>query len=426
LFSPGSFTSGTLAILLYLRRLSLTTYLGLAALGLAGVGCTSKGDPPPTVKKGEGGVPVSVATAVQKDVPLDIQVIGNVEAYSGITIKAQITGQLTKVHFREGDYVKKGDHLFTIDPRPFEAQLSQAEANVARDEAQHGQAEANLRRDMAQEKYLHAQMARYEQLAAQGIISKDQLEQMQANSDAVAQAVNADRAAVRSAQAAANAGRSAVDNMKLQLAYTSIMSPLDGRTGNLVVKEGSLVTANVTDLITINQVEPIYVTFSVPEANLPAIKQYMAERKLPVMVAPQDGASVQEKGDLSFVDNSVDVTTGTIKLKGTFGNNDRKLWPGQFVRVVLRLATKPNALVIPNQAVQTGQDGSYVYVVKQDRTVESRPVVTGSRMEQDIVVEKGLNAGDTVVTEGHLRLVPGMRVQVREGGTRRAKDAKGT
>lgn len=424
-FPKGILTLGTPAIPVGYRRLVATGWLCLAAIALVGAGCTSKGSDPPPARKGEGGVPVAVATAVQKDVPIDIQVIGNVEAYAGITIKAQVTGLLTQVHFREGDYVKKGDLLFTIDQRPFEAQLNQVEANLARDEAQRGQAEANLSRDMAQEKFLRAQVSRYAQLAAEGITSKDQLEQMQANSDALSQAVNADRAAVRSAEAAVTAGRAAVANSKLLLGYTTIRSPLDGRTGNLVVKEGSLVTANMTDLITINQVEPIYVTFAVPEANLPAVKQHMAEHKLPVMAMPQDGASTHETGELTFVDNAVDATTGTIKLKGTFGNSDHQLWPGQFVRVVLRLATKPNALVVPNQAVQTGQDGSFVYVVKQDRTVESRPVATGSRVDQDIVVEKGLNPGEIVVTEGHLRLVPGMRVQVRQGdGTNRR--TKGT
>jgi multidrug efflux system membrane fusion protein len=200
----------------------------------------------------------------------------------------------------------------------------------------------------------------------------------------------------------------------VQLSYTTIASPIDGRTGNLAMKEGNLVTANTTDLVTINQVKPIYVTFSAPEANLLAIKRYMAQGKLPVEASPQESSAAKDTGYLSFVDNTVDATTGTIKLKGTFTNDANLLWPGQFVRVALRLTTHTNALVVPNQAVQAGQDGVYVYVVKPDRSVESRVVVTGSRVDEDVVIQSGLQAGETVVTEGHLRLAPGMRVQPRD------------
>jgi multidrug efflux system membrane fusion protein len=357
--------------------------------------------------------------------PLDIQVIGNVEAYSTVTIKAQVTGELTKIYFHEGDYVKKGDLLFTIDPRAFEAQLSQAEANLARDEAQLNQAQANLNRDLAQEKYIRSQAARFAKLFEEGIISKDQTEQMQASADATAQGINADRAAIKSAQAAVGASAAAVANARLQLGYTTIRSPIDGRAGYILAKEGNLITANTTDLITITQVQPIYVTFAVPEDQLSLIKEYMAHAELPVMAAPQDGSSSQQTGKLTSVDNAVDLATGTIKLKATFANSERKLWPGQFVRVTLRLTTRPNTLVVPSQAVQTGQDGPFVYVVKADRTVEARNVVTGSEADHDIVVEKGLQPGETVVTEGHLRLAPGMRVQIRraDGDNRRSKGA---
>jgi multidrug efflux system membrane fusion protein len=377
-------------------------------------GCSSKGPPAVAARKSDG-VPVSVAMVGQRDVPLEVQVIGNVEAYSTITVKARVNGQLTQVHFREGDYLKKGDRLFTIDPRPFEAQLNQAEANLARDEAQLNQAQANLDRDLAQQKYVQEQAARFTRLFQEGIISKDQAEQMRTGADTISHVIMADQAAVRSAEAAAGAGRAAVANAKVQLSYTAIWSPIDGRTGNLLVKEGNLVTANTTDLITINQVNPIYVTFAVPEAHLPAIKQYMAKGSLPVAAALQDGASLQEVGRLAFVDNMVDPTTGTIKLKGVFTNQEAKLWPGQFVRVALRLTTQTNALVVPNQAIQAGQAGPFVYVVKPDRSVEPRSVVTGARVDQDIVVQSGLQAGETVVTEGHLRLAPGMRVQPRDG-----------
>ncbi len=392
---------------------------------LLAVGCTSKGSPPSASKKGDG-VPVTVAKVVQKSVPVDIQVIGNVEAYSTITVKAQVTGQLTKVHFREGDFVKEGDLLFTIDPRPFEAQLNQAEANLARAEAQLNQARANLSRDQAQEKYVRSQAERYARLAEEGIVSRDQSEQMRASAEAAAQLVAADAAAVKSAEASVVADRAAVANARVQLSYTAIRSPINGRTGNLAVKEGNLVTANSSDLITINQVHPIFVTFAVPETQLASIKQYMATSKLPVLASPQDNAAVQETGVLAFVDNTVDSSTGTIKLKGSFANEDNRLWPGQFVRVTLRLTTQSNALVVPNQAVQAGQEGSFVYVVKEDRTVESRPVVAGARVDQDLVIQRGLQPGETIVTEGHLRLAPGMRVQIRGGEPGGPRAKKGT
>jgi multidrug efflux system membrane fusion protein len=366
-------------------------------------------------KGGGGDVPVTVATVGLKNVPVEIQVIGNVEAFTTISVKAQVTGQLVESHFKEGDFVKKGDLLFQIDPRPLEAVLNQAQANLARDEAALGQAQANLARDTAQARFAEAQAGRYAQLWDQKIIARDQMEQTRANADAVAQAVVADRATIESTKAAINASRAAVDNAKVQLGFTTIRSPITGRTGNMTVKQGNIVMANSLELMTINQVEPIYVTFSVPEAQLTAVKRYMAVGKLPVRARRQDEAGEEEIGTLSFVDNTVDMTTGTIKLKGTFPNTDHKLWPGQFVRVTLRLTTQRDATVVPNEAVQTGQNGSFVYVVKQDRTVESRAVTVGSRVDQDVVVESGLETGETVVTEGQLRLAPGSRVVLRDG-----------
>ena len=390
----------------------------VAAAAQVLAGCSGKGGATASAntKKGFGDVPVLVAKAVQKDVPVEIQVIGNVEAYSTISVKAQLGGQLTNVNFREGDFVKKGDLLFTIDQRPFQAAVSQAEANHAKDVAALGQAKANLARDTAQARYVSAQAGRYQKLFEGGIVSKDQAEQFSANADVSAQAVAADQAAISSAEAAIASTSAMLENAKVQLSYTEIRSPIDGRTGNLNVKAGNVVTANSMDLMTINQVEPIYVTFAVPEAQLTAIKRFMAGGKLPVRAKPQDDAAAREEtGVLTFIDNTVDPTTGTIKLKGTFANSEHKLWPGQFVRVTLRLTTQPNAIVVPNQAIQTGQDGSFVYVVKSDRTVESRPVKTGVRVDQDMVVNEGLETGETVVTEGQLRLAPGSRVVIRDG-----------
>jgi multidrug efflux system membrane fusion protein len=416
-----------------LWQVGLTAVLAITLCGCGNSGTTNaKSDAPgggggggKGGKRGAGGdVPVTVAKATQRDVPVEIQVIGNVEAYSTITIKAQVSGQLTKVYFHEGDFVHKGEKLFSIDPRPLEAAYSQALANIARDQAALGQAEANLSRDQAQAKYQDTQAKRYADLYAGGVISKDQSEQLRAGADAMAQTVNADKAAIESARAAIGASKATAENAKVQLSYTDIPSPIDGRTGNLTVKEGNVLGANNMDLMTINQIEPIYVTFSVPEAQLPSIKKYMAMGKLVVRARPQDGdVKDEDLGVLTFVDNTVDVSTGTIKLKGTFPNAAHKLWPGQFVRVTLKLTTQPNAVVVPNQAINTGQNGSFVYVVKQDRTAEQRPVVTGARVDQDMVVNEGLEPGETVVVEGQLRLAPGMRVVVRDasGGGGRGK-----
>ncbi len=368
---------------------------------------------------GEGGpVPVVVATVGEKTVPINIDVIGNVEAYSTISVKPQISGQLTKVSFQEGDFVKKDDLLFTIDSRPYEAQLNQLEANIARDTAALGQAEANLARDTANQKYAETQAGRYQKLFESGVVSREQTDQQRSSADALAQTILADKAAIESAKAQIVASKAAVENSKVMLSYTTIRSPITGRTGNLMVKQGNVVTANTTELMTIAEVEPIYVTFSVPESQLGDIKRYMAQGKLSVTATPQDDNTQRETGYLTFVDNTVDATTGTIKLKGTFGNADHKLWPGQFVRVTLQLTSRPNAVVVPNQAVQTGQEGQFVYVVKDDRTVEMRPVVTSTRVDQELVVDRGLRPGETIVTEGQLRLAPGSRVQVRDGRER--------
>ncbi len=393
----------------------------LAFIALPGCGDrTVSADKGGSVKGGrgrggdQGPVPVLVATVGAQTVPINIDVIGNVEAYSTISVKAQVGGQLTIVSFHEGDFVKKNDLLFTIDPRPYQGQLNQAEANLARDTAALSQAEANPAKDMANEKYARVEAGRYQKLADQGIVSREQTDQIGSNADALAQAVLADRAAIESAKAQIISSKSSVENAKVQLSYTAILSPIDGRTGNLTVKQGNIVAPNTMELMTITEMEPIYVTFSVPEAQLADIKKYMAQGKLSVYASPQDNAVHQEVGFLTFIDNAVDSTTGTIKLKGTFQNADKQLWPGQFVRVTLRLTTRPNAVVIPNQAIQNGQDGQFVYVVKDDMRVEMRPVVTSTRVDQELVVDSGLRPGEKIVTEGQLRLAPNTRVQVRE------------
>lgn len=408
-------------------RAGLALSLLLTSTFLIHHSCSREGGTPSGKGEGKkkgGDVPVSLTRVATRSVPVEISVIGSVEAYSAITVKAQVGGELTKVHFTEGDYVKKGDLLFNIDPRPLDAALRQSEANMAKDTAVLGQMEANLKRDEAQERFVQGQADRFYKLFEQGIISKDQAEQYRTSASVAGSAVAADKAAIESARASVGAARAAIENVRVQLGYTTIRSPIDGRTGNILVKAGNLVNAGQTDLTVINQVSPIYVTFAVPEARLTEVKKYMGQAKLAVFAKPQEEESDEEQGVLTFVDNNVDTSTGTIRLKGTFVNANRRLWPGQFVRVRLRLTTLNAALVVPNQAVQTGQDGNYVYVVKEDRRVEARPVTTSGRVDQDLVIDKGLEAGETVVTDGHLRLAPGLRVAERtKGGGKKGKKA---
>jgi multidrug efflux system membrane fusion protein len=357
-----------------------------------------------------GPAPVVTAKVVEQDVPVDIAAIGNVEAYAAISVRSQVTGQLTEIGFREGDFVKQGQQLFVLDRRPFEAALAQAEASLTRDKALLAQAEAQLNRDASSAEYQQLSAERSSALNARGIVSRDQAEQARAQADATRAVVAADKAAIESARAQLAAQEAAVDNARVSLGYTVIRSPIDGRTGSVNVKAGGLVTANQTELVTIARVQPVLVTFTVPAVHLSTIKQHMNDGQLQVTAVPQDAGAMPASGTLTFVDNAVDPTTDTIKLKATLANPDRRLWPGQFARVSLRLTTLPHAVVVPSQAVQTGQDGQYVFVVKQDSTVEQRPVTSAQRVDQDIVIEKGLRPGETVVTEGQLRLEPGSRV----------------
>jgi len=370
---------------------------------------------------GDGGAaPVVTSKVASKSVPVDLAAIGNVEAYASISLRSQVTGVLEQLSFHEGDLVKQGQLLFTLDRRPFEAALAQAEANLVRDRALLAQAEAQLARDASNAEYQQLTAERQQQLNQRGIISKDVAEQTRSQADATAAVVKADRASIDSARAQLLAQESMVESARVSLSYTTIKSPIEGQTGSLSVKVGSLVTANQTELTTIARVQPVLVTFTVPAIHLGTIKSHMVGSKLAVTATPQDTAAQPSVGALTFVDNAVDMTTDTIKLKATFDNPDRRLWPGQFARVSLRLTTIDNATVVPSQAVQTGQDGQYVFVVKDDQTVEQRTVTVGQRVQDDTVVQKGLKPGETVVTEGQLRLEPGSRVTTdlsgRSGG----------
>jgi multidrug efflux system membrane fusion protein len=382
----------------------------VAALVLAGCKAPqtqSAGPPPPT--------PVSVAVVTQESVPVEIRAIGAVEASATVQVKSQIAGELMSVKFTEGGNINRGDLLFEIDPRPYREALRQAEAAVARDAAQLRQAEANLARDQAQSRNADVEATRYEALVKEGVVSRTQYDLARTNSDALREAIRADQAAIESARASLESDRSAVDRAKLDLSYCEIRSPIPGRAGNLLVHAGNLVKANDTPLVVINQVQPIFATFGVPERQLAAIRRNSGARKLAVEVSPQDDPSKKVRGILTVIDNTVDTNTGTIRLKATFANEERILWPGQFVDVALTLDTRGNAILAPAEAVQAGQQGQFVYVVKSDQTVELRPVTVGPNVGTKTIIEKGLAQGETVVTDGQLRLFPGARIQAVAG-----------
>ena len=358
---------------------------------------------------GGGPVPVVTAQSVAKSMPLTIPAVGTAEPLVTVQVRAQVTGQLSRVHFTEGQSVRKGDTLFSLDPRPFEAALKQAEAVLAR--------------DMAQAKNAQSQQVRFKELLDRGLIPRDQFETQAANASALEATLAADQ--------------SQVENARLSLQYATIKAPISGRTGALAVHEGDLVRANDTaPLVVINQVAPIYISFAVPGRFLPAIRQNQARRPLRIEALTQPGSAPGAQqtapespdgappgapnqpggggqtatGVVSFIDNTVDPTTGTIKLKGTFANTDNALWPGSFVQVTLVLSTDANAIVVPSVAVQASQAGQYVFVVKPDRTVELRNVKVDRQQGAETVIAEGVRAGEEVVTDGHLRLTEGARV----------------
>jgi multidrug efflux system membrane fusion protein len=375
----------------YVRVLLLAASVAEVISLSACVGTKAAPGPPPPV-------PVMAALVEQKDVPLQVHAIGAVEAYSMVAVKTQITGELTGVFFKEGEDVQKGQLIFTLDKRPLEADVRRAEGALARDEAQARNALSEQRR--------------YESLVKAGVVSTQEYDRVEANAAALEAAVRADRGAL--------------ENAKVQLVYASIYSPINGRTGNLLVHQGNMIKANdVPSLVNINQVEPIYVTFTVPQQYLADVKQYSRNGSLPVQAVIPGDARGTIIGKLSFIDNTVDSSTGTIKLKGVFANSDRRLWPGQFVDAYLTLKTQSNALVIPSQAIQNGQQGTFVYVIKDDNTVEARVVTTSeAQLAGQLIVQKGLAAGERIVTDGQLRLVPGSKVQIKQAAAGVAVPAK--
>jgi membrane fusion protein, multidrug efflux system len=373
---------------------SLASVVAVGAI-LALEACSAGGEglsPQPPSRGGatQGAVPVIVATVMQKPMPVEIAVIGTAEPYSVVAVHAQITGELKSVGFKEGDDVRAGQMLFSLDRRPLEAALAQARATLERDRAQ----AANAR----------VQATRYQDLLGREIVSREQVEQVTANAAALDATVAADQAAVENAQ--------------VQLQYATITAPIAGRTGALMVHSGNLVRANdATPLVVIHQVTPLYVSFAIPEAQLPGLARYLSTGSVSIEAQPPNETGPPSKGRISFVDNTVDHTTGTIRIKGTFPNADRRLWPGQFLNVAVRLTTDPDAIVAPSAAVQAGQQGDYVFVVKDDQTVDLRPVAVARTNGSESVIKNGLRPGERVVTDGQLRLVSGSRVIIKPANT---------
>ncbi len=385
-----------------LARGPVWVFAGLLLALCAGLPACKRTEAKNLVQGASGGVPVTIATAVRKDMPVEIRAIARVEAQATVTIRPQVGGQVTDVHFKEGLDVSVNDPLFTIDSRPFDAAFRQAEATLAKDTAmaKDAEVEANWQAD----------------LIKQAAGSQREWESARARADSLQAALRADAAAV--------------DQARLDVEHCSIKSPIEGRTGTLLINAGNVVKVNDTAMVTINQIAPIYVTFSVPERHLSQIMKYHNAGPLKVDAIIDAAAGLVEHGELTFIDNQVDRTTGTILLKGTFENKSRHLWPGQFVNVVLTLTTLPSAVVVPSPSVQNGQSGLFIFVVKggwtmipsgpfgqfallSNMTVDSRKVATGLSFDGETVIERGINAGETVVTDGQLRLVNGSKIEVK-------------
>lgn len=361
----------------------LTCLAVLLSFSLFTAACSGDQKPPPPPP-----VPVLVGTVTEKTVPVELKAIGNVEAYATVSIKSRVSGQLVQVNFKEGQDVKAGDLLFVIDPRPYEAALRQVEANLARDKALATKAQADARR--------------YAELIKKQFISQQDYDQAKATAESLAATVNA--------------GQVAVHNAKLNLSYCYIKAPISGRTGSLIAHQGNMIKDNAdTAMVVINQIQPVYVTFAIPEQNLDAVRKFMAAGTIKVEAIIAGQENTPEVGVLSFIDNTVDKTTGTIRCKATFANESKRLWPGLFVNVVVRLSTQPNAILISSQAVQTSQEGQIVFVVKPDLTVEIRPVEVGRPIDGEVIITKGLKPGERVVTDGQLRLAPGAKVEIKAG-----------
>ncbi len=375
------------------RSVPFLRHVGLGVLLAAALAACSKGAQDQAQKKQMPPAPVKVAAAVKKDVPLRLNVTGSVEAYATVSITSQISGQIEKIHFKEGEQVAKGSLLATIDPRPFKTAVAQAEAALARDTVQLN----NARRDAE----------RNESLARDGVVPRQQADQASAAADSLAATVAADKASL--------------ENARLQLAYCYIHSPIDGQTGSVQLDEGNLIKANDKTMVTIFQVKPVYVSFALPQAQLAAVRENMAQGRLKVTATPEGVRGAE--GSLVFIDNGIDPATGTIRMKASFANGGGRLVPGQFVNVSLTLTTEKDALTIPSHAVMNGQKGEYVFVVKNGMA-EMRPVTVRRSFGGDALIENGLAEGDTVVTDGQIQVIPGGPVKPAESGEKGKEESR--
>src|SRR5438132_2751620 len=412
------------------QGLSLRFWLGIsiasAALGL--IGCTNKAaqqgfDRPPA--------PVSVTAAVMQDVPTYLDAIGKTVAREVVAIQPQVSGRITKINFTDGANVKKGDLLFVIDTRPFEANLRQAQANVAKDLALKKQAEANLAKDLAQSRYGDVEAKRYRTLVEQGVFSREQYDQAESNTESLKATVEADRAEIHSAEESIKVDTAAVDSVKVELSYCYIRSPIDGRAGQRLVDIGNVVnpggssgggasnnanggnSGSSNSLLVIERIDPIYGDFTIPQDNLAVVQQQMRQGTLKTEVRFPD-ATDPIAGQLTFLDNAVQSATGTINLRATVAHSDHRFWPGRFVNIRLVLSTIHGAVLVPATSPQMSAKGSFVYVIKQDSTAEQRQVTLGQRQGDLIVIEKGVEPGERVVTVGQIGVTPGGKVRVEE------------
>lgn len=407
----------------YWRMRMVVLLAGLSVGFLAG--CANKAqqnfDRPPAA--------VSVSVAISEDVPTYLDAIGKTVAREVVSIQPQVSGRITQIHFTDGADVKKGQLLFTIDTRPFDASLRQAQANVSKDNALKKQAEANLAREVAQAKWGDVQVARYRKLVEQGVVAREQYEEFAANQDSLNANVGSARAAVSSAAEAIKVDMAAVETAKLQLSYCSIRSPIDGRAGQRLVDVGNVVNpggsgssnsgagssnSGGNGLLVIERLDPIYADFTISQNNLAEVQQQMRAGKLKAEVRLPDTSGEPIVGQLTFLNNAVENTTGTVNLRATIPNAGHQFWPGRFVNIRLVLNTIHQAVLIPVTAPQMSAKGSFVYVVKQDSTAEQRPVSLGQRQGDLIVVENGVEAGEKVVVNGQLGVTPGGKVHAEE------------
>jgi multidrug efflux system membrane fusion protein len=410
------------------RRAAVLSLAVTAAVILSG--CTNKAaqqgfDRPPA--------PVTVTEATTRDVPTYLDAIGKTVAREVVSIQSQVSGRIIKIHFTDGTNVKKGALLFTIDTRPFEANLRQAQANVAKDLAVKHQAEANLARDVAQQKYSEVEAKRYRTLVEEGVVSREQYDQIQSNAESLKATVEADRAAIHSTEESTKVDTAAVDSAKVELSYCYIHSPIDGRAGQRLVDLGNVVSpggsgggsassssstttnggANSNSLLVIERLDPIYADFTISQNDLANVQQQMREGTLKTQVRLPDSED-SVTGQLTFLDNAVQNATGQVSLRATVPNDGHRFWPGRFVNIRLVLSTIHGAVLVPATAPQMSAKGSYVYVIKQDSTAEQRQVTLGQRQGDLIVVEQGVSAGEQVVTNGQIGVTPGGKVRIEQ------------